>query len=137
MIIWKMAWEGFKDRPWLGFGPESFTYIFSHYFNTDFFKPTQGFGAWFDRAHSIYLDYLTEAGILGLISYLSIFAIFYWQLFKSKIALGMPVIIRALMFAIPIAYLVQGIVLFDVLAIQLYLFLFLAFSSYKFSSKSV
>lgn len=134
MIIWKTAWNGFKDRPWLGFGPESFTYIFSRYFNTDYFKPAEGFGSWFDRAHSIYLDYLTEAGILGLVSYLSIFAVFYWQLFKSKVALGLPVIIRALMFAIPIAYLVQGIVLFDVLAIQLYLFLFFAFSVYKFTS---
>lgn len=134
MIIWKSALDAFKDRPWLGFGPESFTYIFSHYFNTDYFKPAEGFGSWFDRAHSIYLDYLTEAGILGLISYLSIFAVFYWQLFKSKLAAEIPVVIRALMAAVPVAYLVQGIVLFDVLAIQLYLFLFLAFSSYKFSS---
>ena len=40
----------------------------------------------------------------------------------------------ALIFALPIAYLVQGIVLFDVLPIYMNVFLFLAFAAYRFEA---
>jgi len=45
-------------------------------------------------------------------------------------------IVRAGMFAIPVAYLVQGIVLFDVSPIYLNLFLLFAFATYKFQIPS-
>lgn len=126
--MWKIAWDGFKERPWLGWGPENYIYIFDQHFNIKYFKPAEGFGAWFDRAHSVYLDYLAETGVLGLISYLAIFIAFYWQLLKnSKLAS----VVSALLVAIPVAYLVQGLVLFEVLPLYLNLFLFFAFSVYK------
>lgn len=155
MTIWKMAIDGFKERPILGWGPENFLQVFDRHFNTEYFVPSAGFGAWFDRAHNIYLGYLAETGILGLLSYLGIFVVFYWQLLRSsrintdkeqiytdkKSALisqnpHKSVLIQGLMFAIPIAYLVQGIVLFDVSPIYLNLFLIFAFAVYKFNIKS-
>jgi hypothetical protein len=42
----------------------------------------------------------------------------------------------ALIFALPIAYLVQGLVLFEVLPIYINLFLFLAFAAHKFQTSS-
>ncbi|MBI5305966.1 O-antigen ligase family protein [Candidatus Wolfebacteria bacterium] len=126
--MWKIAWDGFKERPLLGWGPENYINIFDQHFNIKYFKPTEGFGAWFDRAHSVYFDYLAETGILGLISYLAIFAAFYWQLFRNN---KISPISGALLVAIPIAYLVQGLVLFEVLPLYLNLFLFLSFANYK------
>jgi hypothetical protein len=141
--IWKMAWDGFKERPLLGVGPENFLYVFDHNFNPAYFKPPAAFGAWFDRAHNIVLDYLAEIGLLGTLAYLSIFGIFYVEFFRkarrkeergtsSRLAL-MPTATRALIFALPVAYLVQGMVLFDILPTYLNVFLLFAFAAYLFS----
>jgi len=149
-IMWGIAWQGFKERPVFGWGPENFIRIFDKHFDVRYFNPAEGFGAWFDRAHSVYFDYLAETGIVGLVSYLMIFLVFYWQLIKSQIlnfksqrennkklpAINYQLLINALLFAVPTAYLVQGIVLFDVLPIYLNLFLLLAFANYKFNLKS-
>ncbi|MFA5098682.1 MAG: O-antigen ligase family protein [Candidatus Paceibacterota bacterium] len=153
VTIWKMAIDGFKERPILGWGPENFLQVFDHHFNIKYFNPNIGFGAWFDRAHNIYLDYLAETGILGLLSYLGIFIAFYYLLFKKPLVdidkneknqnklveadtKQQITLIKALMFAIPVAYLVQGIVLFDVSPIYLNLFLLFAFAVYKSNFKN-
>lgn len=145
-IMWNIAIDGWKEKPWLGWGPENYLQVFTRHFDTKYFKPKDGdFGAWFDRAHSIYFDALAETGLLGLLSYLGIFAVFYWQLFKTRIyADSMRVntgktwantIVYGLLFAIPLAYLVQGLVLFDVLSIYLNIFLLTAFAAYKFKDE--
>jgi O-antigen ligase len=133
-IMWNIAWNGFKERPLLGWGPENYLQVFDRHFDTDYLKPNEGFGAWFDRAHSVYFDYLVETGILGLLSFIGIFATFYWCLFKSVRAgtnRESP-LVNALLFGIPLAYLVQGIVLFDVLVIYLNIYIVLAFGAYSF-----
>jgi len=140
-MIWQMALAGWKERPILGWGPENFIQVFDRHYLPDYWIKG-GDKSWFDRAHSIYFDYLVETGILGLISFISIFLVFYWQLFKKIPTINnkprnQPQLEwqKAWFLALPIAYLVQGIVLFDVLPIYLNLFLFLAFASYKFSEK--
>lgn len=150
-IMWKTALEGFKERPILGWGPENFYQVFDRHFNTDYFKPSDGFGAWFDRAHSFIFDYLAETGILGLASFLAMFAVFYFlfffNVFRSRKVLvsgggkappprflnNSPVV-QGLFFAIPIAYFVQGLVLFDILVTYINFFLFMAFANYHFIS---
>ena len=145
-IMWGIAWEGFKERPIFGWGPENYLNIFSKYYNPDYFTPGKGYGAWFDRAHSVIFDYLAETGIIGLISYIGIFVVLFWQIIKAKVFVSIgknqhesaPIegewtfTLKALMIALPIAYLVQGLVLFDVSATYIPLFAFLAFASYKF-----
>lgn len=153
--IWKMAWDGFKARPVLGVGPENFLYVFDHYFNINYYQPPASFGAWFDRAHSIIFDSLAETGILGFLSLASMFFIFYLQFFRKKIANAenlspehpehhklthfshLSSSARALIFSLPIAYLVQGLVLFDILPTYIVLFMFFAFATYIFSAHSV
>jgi len=68
-IIWGMALEGFKESHMLGWGQENFNLIFNKYYKPELFTQEQ----WFDRAHSVFLDWLTAGGILGLLAYLSIF----------------------------------------------------------------
>lgn len=141
-IIWKMAWDGFKERPVFGVGPENFLYVFDHNFNTNYFQPPAPFGAWFDRAHSIIFDYLVETGLLGAISFFSIFLVIYFQFWRKNRAPAdsekgaashlslLPAPAKALIFALPVAYFVQGLVLFDILPTYINLFLFFAFSYY-------
>ena len=115
-------------------GPESFTTVYDKFFNPWFYAPGQNNETWFDRAHSIYFDYLAETGILGLISYLAIFFVLYWEFFKSAHKHAGSRWQRALVFALPVAYLGQGIAIFDVFPMYISLFGFLAFSAYYSSA---
>lgn len=137
-IMWGIALEGWKERPLLGWGAENYIQIFDQKLDPAYFDPAVGFGAWFDRAHSIYFDYLAETGIVGLLSFLALFAVFAFGLFKKREgAEGKESIIpKALLTGAIAAYLVQGIVLFDVLPIFYNLFVVLAFASYYFSIHS-
>jgi hypothetical protein len=133
---WNSAWKGFKERPVLGWGPENFSAVFDKYFDKRHYVPGQVSETWFDRAHSVIFDYLAETGFVGFLSYVAVFVIFYWQLFKfigrEKHKLG--VIQRGLFVALPAGYLAQGLLLFDVLPIYINVFLFLAISIYFFST---
>ena len=142
LLLWKESIEAFKERPTLGWGPENFTPAFEKYYQPQF-------TTWYDRAHNIFFDYLVMTGILGLISFLGIFIVYYWIFFKARkraennsveirgkeklpITNYKLLITNTLLFALPVAYLVQGIVLFDVLPIYINIFLFLAFVNWKF-----
>ena len=146
LVLWGQAIAAFKERPLLGWGPENFSIAFERHYNTVH-------TVWFDRAHNIFFDYLVFSGILGLLSFLGIFLIFYWALFrhkkmsyaeaiaekneKSKLVNYQMIVTRALLLSLPIAYLIQGLVLFDVLPIYINLFLFLAFSGDKFTKEVI
>ena len=143
--IWKMAIDGFKERPIFGYGPENFIYVFDQHFNPDYYKPAEGFGAWFDRAHSLIFDYLAETGIVGLLSFASIFITLFFMFFREVLRRRSdkdeshthlsrePKILQALLLLVIVAYLVQGLVLFDVSPTYLNVFLVLGFSVYLFS----
>ena len=127
---WNSAWQGFKEKPILGWGPENFSAVFDKYFDPRHFIPGKQTETWFDYAHSVFFDYLSETGILGLLSYLAIFFVFYIELFKKF--KNENRVLRALLASLPFGYLVQGLALFNVFAIYINIFLFMAFACYKF-----
>lgn len=136
---WTSAWHGFQERPIFGWGPENFSTVFDKYFEPGHYIPGTNSETWFDRAHSVFFDYLAETGILGLASYVAIFVVFYMQFFKKGFFRraqhsnsSVSVVQSALLFSLPVGYLIQGLALFDVLPIYMNLFLFLAFSSYLY-----
>lgn len=141
--VWGEAWKGFLDRPIFGWGQENFTAVFDKYFNPKFFVPGQNTETWFDRAHSVFFDYLVETGIVGFLSYLAVFAVFVREFFRRRkhdlVTVGHHngayVLRNALILAMPAAYLVQGIAIFDVLPMYVALFLFLGFANYYFSTR--
>ncbi len=77
-LLMPMAFEGVKERPIFGWGQESFNYVFNKYYRPEMYSQE----AWFDRTHNVFFDWLIAGGILGLLSYLSLFgfAIYYlWR----------------------------------------------------------
>ncbi|OGY59408.1 MAG: hypothetical protein A3F24_00935 [Candidatus Colwellbacteria bacterium RIFCSPHIGHO2_12_FULL_44_17] len=120
---WEAAFEGFLERPVLGWGTDQFSFVFNHHFNPRHFLPTEGSEIWFDRAHNVIFDYLVALGGLGLLSFLGVFFVFYHLLYRATL----PLFTRAFLFAFPAAYFGQGMFLFDVFSTQLLLFTFLAF----------
>ena len=84
-MIWNMSWQGFKEHPVLGWGPENYSMVFSKYYNPGMY----GQEPWFDRSHNIFFDWLVNAGILGLLSYLSIYVgLLYYIWFGRKKKIG-------------------------------------------------
>jgi O-antigen ligase len=75
------------------------------------------------RAHSVIFDYLAETGIVGLAAYLGLITL----LVITALSLPYAPLLVAFAVALPVAYFVQGLVLFDVLATYLNLFLVAAF----------
>ena len=144
---WGSAWKGFLERPILGWGSENFTAVFDKYFNPKHFTPGVQSETWFDRAHSVFFDYLSETGILGFLAYVGIFATFYYEFFRRRRS-AVPqnggghtkgaayFLERGLILTVPIAYLIQGIAIFDVLPMYICLFMFLAFAQYYFSANN-
>jgi O-antigen ligase/cytochrome c-type biogenesis protein CcmH/NrfG len=80
LSIWKMAGQGFKERPILGWGQENFNYVFNKYYDPKLYSQEQ----WFDRAHNVFFDWLIAAGILGLLGYLSLFALAFYYVWGRR-----------------------------------------------------
>ncbi len=144
---WGAAWKGFLERPIFGWGPENFSTVFDKFFDSRFFTPGQTTETWFDRAHSLVFDTLVANGLVGFIAYLSIFAIIFYEILKRRRARALTpaseghsvqhLMSTALMIALPIGYLVQGLAIFDVLPIYINLFLFWAFLNYQFALRDM
>lgn len=78
---WGMAWKGFKERPFFGWGQENYAAVFDKYYDPGMYEQEP----WFDRVHSILFDWLIAGGILGLLAYLSIHALALLMLWKNGV----------------------------------------------------
>ncbi len=125
-LIWKMGFQGVKEKPLLGWGPGNFEAVFGKYYDARMYAQEP----WFDRSHNIILDWLINAGVLGLFSYLSIFGVGIYMLIKNygTMSLGkkseqdiventdrekkLAIILISFFFA----YLIQNLFVFDQLA---------------------
>ncbi|HEU0051330.1 MAG TPA: O-antigen ligase family protein [Patescibacteria group bacterium] len=111
-IAWKIAWQGFLARPITGWGLDTFHLIFNKYYN----PRSLGFGiyeTWFDRSHNTVLDVLSMTGLLGFVTFAGIFiTLFYasWRAYR-KGWIDLPT--SAIFFALPVAYFVQNLFVFD------------------------
>ena len=78
--VWPMAWQGFLERPIFGWGQEGFNFVFNKYYDPEMYNQE----LWFDRTHNSVLDWLVASGLVGALSYLSIFGALLYYIFKPK-----------------------------------------------------
>jgi len=122
LMVWDSAWKGFKERPLLGWGQENFQDIFDKYYNPNMYDQEH----WFDRSHNTFLDCLTQAGIMGLIAYLLLYALMvksFWQSHLSQFE-------KSLFIALLGGLFIHQIFLFEDLMGHIYFFLLLAYSHF-------
>ncbi len=127
LVVWEKAWKGFLERPWLGWGPENFEFVFSKHFNPCMFLPLCGGEIWFDRAHNIILDTLVATGILGLIAYIGIFLAAFYVLWRKYFKKEVNFWLAGIFSTALIAYSVQNLTVFDMINSYLMFFLVLGF----------
>jgi O-antigen ligase len=103
--LWRMAWDGFLERPITGWGHEGFIHVFYR-----FYSPfLAGYDPWFDRAHNVYLDWLVAGGAPALLLFLGLLASAAVAIARGRFSpAGRAVLLSALA-----AYCVQGLAVFD------------------------
>ena len=105
-FIWPMAYEGFKERPVLGWGQEGFSHVFSENYNPKMYNQEQ----WFDRAHNMFLDWLIAGGLLGFLGFLAILFFAFWYVWRNN---TFSITEKSLLTGLLSAYIFQGIFVFD------------------------
>jgi O-antigen ligase len=114
LMSWKSAYRGFGDHPIFGTGYGTFGVVFDKYFDTKFYDLTPN-ETYFDRAHNNLIDITSSTGLIGLITYLSIFvAVFYYLGLAYKNG-KISAVELSLLAGIIIAYFVHNLAVFDAL----------------------
>ena len=130
ILVWEIAWKGFLEKPVLGWGLENFNIVFDKYFNPKLFLKEYGGEVWFDKTHNIVLDTLINSGIVGLISYLSVFCVSIFLLLKKCLGNGERIGVNLTIISLLIAYFVQNLLVFDMISSYVVLFLTLSFVNF-------
>lgn len=121
--IWSMALESFSQRPILGWGVGNFIVPYAKNYDVRMF----GNEPWFDRTHNVPLEWLSQAGIFGFLSYASIFIAILWVLIYSVRQKKLHKNLAFIFVGMFVAYLVQMLFVFDTLPTYLMLILLLGF----------
>ncbi len=119
LILWgKIVVPAFKEHPLLGWGQDNFIIAFGKYYDPGMY----GQEPWFDRAHNVFLDWLVAGGALGFISYLLLFGIGIWTLWRLQYS----IIEKALLTGLFAGYFVHNVFVFDNLVSYLFFMALLA-----------
>jgi O-antigen ligase/tetratricopeptide (TPR) repeat protein len=120
LTIWHMAIEGIKEKPVHGWGQEGYNYVFNTYYEPALY----GQEPWFDRAHNVFLDWLVAGGIPALLLFLSALGTAMYSLYRAPISRAA----RLLLLTALIAYMIQGLAVFDNLFTYIPLIAILAYA---------
>lgn len=83
LAAWGASFKAFKDRPVLGWGGENYGYAFSKYFPPEIYTDS-GSRIWFDKAHSVFFEYLVTTGVIGVLTYFGLLFLVIYHLFRSR-----------------------------------------------------
>lgn len=134
LISWRAAFKDFPSHPLMGTGYGNFAITFDKYFDAHFYDENRG-GTYFDRAHNNLIDILSNMGILGLITYLSIFvALGYYLLVgyrTDKLDKNEFIIIISLV----TAYFIQNLAVFDAMVTYMAFMMVLGYVYFKYQGE--
>lgn len=77
---WRAAIEGFKDRPFTGYGLENHNLVWSAHFDPDIYRIDTDI---YDRTHNEFLEILATTGLLGTLAFLGIWAAIWVTLARA------------------------------------------------------
>ncbi len=126
LSIWKISYEAWKEHPLLGYGQENFANIYAEKFIPE---KMWNLEPWYDRSHDVFFDWLIAGGIIGLLSYLSLYVVALWLMWRKKSE--MPVRERAILTGLLAGYFVHNIFVFDNLISYIMFFFLLAYVAWR------
>ncbi len=118
-FAWEVSIKTFLEKPVFGWGWENFYYAFNNHYEPSLLK--YGFGeTYFDKPHNVFLEFLTNTGLLGFLAYL-------WLLFAAFRGTTRLKEGRTFIQALLIGYLIHNFFALDTLTSYLMFFVILAF----------
>lgn len=130
LLAWNIALTAFKDHPLFGWGPENFRIAYDRHYNPEIL--TSSFvGTNFDKPHDVILEYLTDGGIIGLLSYILLWGAAAYCLFRIDKS-GSNQYTGPIFGAMLLSYLGQNLFVFDTIGPYLMFFLALGFLDHKY-----
>ncbi len=132
--LWEISFRAFKDKPILGWGFESFSFVSDKYFKTGY-----TIGTYFDRPHNKVMEILASGGIIGLAGYFLIFFILFYLILKySKLWNGYNnkpgILFGSIIFGFFVSGFIQNIFCFDHIGTYILFFLATGFVNNNFSN---
>ncbi len=128
LLIWDMSFQGFKERPLLGWGQDNFLYVFSSHFD----PRMAAYEPWYDRSHNVFFDWMVAGGTLGLLAYLALFATpIYIMWFARSLRQNFSIIEKSLWTGLLGAYFVFNLFVFDNIASYILFVFILAYITWK------
>ncbi len=120
LYAWRMFLEAFKEKPVFGWGLENEPVAFLAYLNPYIFNFER---AIFDRPHNKFIEVLVKSGVVGFVTWLSIFISAFYLLFLKR---KENLLVASAAVGFLVAYLGQVFSLFDMQASYLLFFFVLA-----------
>ena len=124
LYLWPMALKGAMERPLWGWGQENYYLVFQKYLDPRMNVPEP----WFDRTHNAVLDWLIQAGLLGLFSYLAVILIALRSVAQGVRNGAVSLWHGMALYGLFIAHFLQNLFLFDNLSTYVLFFAFLAYT---------
>jgi O-antigen ligase len=128
---YKIAVEAIKEKPFLGWGQETYHYAYAKHFNPALYADA----TWYDRVHNIILEWLVIGGLLGLLVYLFLWGGAIYQLWwgRNSLSNSAKIIISGYL----VAYFVSNLSLFDNLLSLMIFVVFLGFINYSTNAQPI
>ncbi|MCC6323450.1 O-antigen ligase family protein [Candidatus Nomurabacteria bacterium] len=114
LVFWEIAVKGYKDKPVLGWGGDTYQYVYAKYFNP--IITTEGYAKeyWVDRSHNYYFDEIVTGGILGLASLVLLYGVIMFGLIRKAVRdRGKEGLLHIALFAGMVSFLIQGLMIFQ------------------------
>lgn len=130
LMIWGIAFDAVKERPFLGWGPENFIVPYARHYNPSMF----GNEPWFDRSHNMFFEWFVAGGVAGGLLYLFLLASLFALLrhgWRQKIFSTEEI---ALFCGLIVAYMIQNAFVFDTIVSYLLFFGLGAYLTVRVSS---
>lgn len=129
LMAWKIAWQGFKEKPLLGWGYGNYDLVFNKYYNTNFLKYSFQETVW-DKPHNSFLEMLVSSGIFGFV-YITVFVFSLYLLLRGVTKLSQNEKMgRFILAGTVVGYGIQVFFLFDTISVLIPVMVILAFSSF-------
>ncbi|MEX0924389.1 MAG: O-antigen ligase family protein [Candidatus Paceibacterota bacterium] len=122
LYIWGIALQGLEERPVLGWGQENFGVVFDKNYDPILATREQ----WFDRAHNTFVDWLSAAGILGLLTYVSLYGVLLWLIWRDP-SENWPFLEKVVLTGMVVAYAVHNLFVFDSITSYILFFVVMAY----------
>lgn len=111
-IAWRIAWQGFLERPLTGWGLDDFHILFNRDYNPQSLRSGY-YETWFDRAHNTVMDVLSMTGVVGFLAFATLWIAIYFTIIKARRKKWIDIPTTAIMIGLPAGYFLQNLFVFD------------------------